>query len=475
MLFNSLTYLAFFFVTVMLHFALPHRFRWMLLLAASYGFYASWNAFYLVLIVGSTLVDFTVGRRLGLAASDRERRALVVASLVANLGLLFVFKYWNFFGTSANQLAEIFGLPFVVPSLNVLLPVGISFYTFQTLSYTLDIYRGDAKPEPHLGRFAVYVAFFPQLVAGPIERASRLLPQMSQEHSFDVSRIRSGLELILWGLFKKVVIADRVSLYVDAVYNNVGDHTGSSYLIATYLFAIQIYCDFSAYSDIAIGSAKVLGFDLMENFRRPYFSQSMTEFWRRWHISLSTWLRDYLYIPLGGNRGGAARTYLNLGITMLLGGIWHGASWNFVIWGAYHGILLALSRSTLPVRDRVYEALHVPRFIVAPIRMLITFHLVCLGWIFFRAATLSDSVQIITGIPDLFAGKPYLDPSIFAHGAVGISILLFAQVIQERFGPIRDLLNAGPPVLRWAVLYLLIFLIITLGVDGGSQFIYFQF
>ena len=361
-----------------------------------------------------------------------------------------------------------------LPRLDVLLPVGISFYTFQTLSYTIDLYRGRIPVERHLGRFALYVAFFPQLVAGPIERASHLLPQLRSERHVDWARLTSGLQLVAWGLFKKIVIADRLGLYVDTIYQNVGAHGGASQLLATYAFAFQIYCDFSGYSDIAVGSAQVLGYDLTRNFRQPYFATSITDFWRRWHISLSSWLRDYLYIPLGGNRLGVSRTYVNLLITMLLGGLWHGASWNFVIWGALHGVLLSLSRATLPIRDQLYARAGLPCWLRDSVRMFITFHLVCVGWIFFRARTLGDAISVLSGISSDW-GTLFVDASVFLHGALGVCVLLVVQIVQVRLGSTRTAIERLPIVVRWVLWYALIAAIVLLGVEGGSQFIYFQF
>ena len=506
------------------------------LFLVSIFFYYKTSGFFFSILLFSTFSDYLIGFAIEKGNTITKKKCWLGLSIFINLFVLFYFKYAYFFADSFNQLIgaewhpinhfaeisnQLFGSSFRVDQ--ILLPVGISFFTFQTMSYSIDIYRKEIKPVRSIIDFGFYVSFFPQLVAGPIVRAAKFIPQLYEPYSLTKKQFGIALFWIMNGLLKKVILADYIALnLVDRVFENPEMYTGVENLMALYGYSLQVYADFSGYTDIAIGIAMLLGFSLPKNFDSPYKAESCGNFWKRWHISLSSWLKDYLYIPMGGNRGGSIFTFvslafvalflffisgsfyvliyfllglfialiiglifpkikgwyitnINIMITMLLGGLWHGASWNFVIWGAYHGILLSLSRSTLPVRDRVYEALHVPRFIVAPIRMLITFHLVCLGWIFFRAATLSDSVQIITGIPDLFAGTPYLDPSIFAHGAVGISILLFAQVIQERFGPIRDLLNAGPPVLRWAVLYLLIFLIITLGVDGGSQFIYFQF
>ncbi len=473
MVFNSLDYAIFFAVVAFLHFALPHRLRTGLLLVASYVFYMWWNAAYALLILASTAVDYLVGLRM--PAADRAgRRRLLLASLGSNLGLLFTFKYWNFAADSGERLLAWLGVGSELPHLDVLLPVGISFYTFQTLSYTIDLYRSRLDPERSPTRFALYVAFFPQLVAGPIERAVHLIPQLHRRHEVDGSRIASGLQLALWGLFKKVVIADRLALYVDAVYGNVAHHGATTFLFATYAFALQIYCDFSGYSDIAIGSARVLGFDLMKNFERPYFATTITAFWRRWHISLSTWLRDYLYIPLGGNRHGTAATYRNLLLTMLLGGLWHGASFAFVAWGALHGVLLSLSRATLPIRDRAYRTLGVPDRIRDALRILVTFHLVCAGWVFFRAESIRDALHIFASLAGPL-DPPFVDAAVFLHALPGALLLLAVQLVQERRGSVREQVTALPAPLRWAGWYALLAGIALLGVDGGSQFIYFQF
>ncbi|MEL6135438.1 MAG: MBOAT family O-acyltransferase, partial [Bacteroidota bacterium] len=310
-------------------------------------------------------------------------------SLISNLGLLFTFKYANFIGDSLNEV--IGGTTPFIPHLDLLLPVGISFYTFQTLSYTLEIYYGRLKPTAHLGKFGLFVAFFPQLVAGPIERSSHLLPQFDRKVTFDYTRVASGLHLVLWGLFKKVVVADRLALFVNEVYGQPEGYTGLSILLATLGFAFQIYCDFSAYSDMAIGLARMLGFDLMQNFRQPYLATSLADYWRRWHISLSTWFRDYVYIPLGGNRVVKWRWYYNLFLTFLVSGLWHGAAWTFVIWGAIHGLILVIEQMTgisgtkgksFPVGVRI-------------LRMIYTFVIVCLAWVFFRAESVADAFMLL--------------------------------------------------------------------------------
>ncbi len=302
MLFNSLEYAVFFVAVFAGYFSLPQRFRVWFLLVASYYFYMRWKWQYGLHILAVTALNYEAGRRVGLSTSPAVRRAWLTIALAGSLGLLGYYKYFNFFSDSLRPVASALGLEYLGPHLDVLLPVGISFYVFQTLSYTVDVYRGAHGFEPHFGRFALYVVFFPQLVAGPIERATHLLDQFKRENRIEIARITSGLKLVLWGLFKKVVIADRLALYVDNVYGSPEIHTGATLLLATWFFAFQIYCDFSGYSDIAIGSARILGYDLMQNFRLPYLAQSITDFWKRWHISLSTWFRDYVYLPLGGNR-----------------------------------------------------------------------------------------------------------------------------------------------------------------------------
>ncbi len=471
MLFNSLQYFFFLLIVWLAWLRISFRHQWIFLLIASYVFYMMWNPFYLTLIVASTLNDYLVALGIERVRTQRRRWALLLVSLITNLGLLFIFKYWNFFNHSAATVASWLGLSWYVPDLSVLLPVGISFYTFQTLSYTIDVYRGHLPAEHHLGRFAVYVAFFPQLVAGPIERAARLLPQLARPKSLTWDRIQTAVMLILWGLFKKVVVADRLSIYVDAIYNNVPEHNGSSHLLATYAFAFQIYCDFSGYSDIAIGSARLFNVDLMTNFRSPYFARDMQEFWRRWHISLSTWLRDYLYIPLGGNRKGTARTYFNLMITMLLGGLWHGASWNFVIWGALHGIALAWSR-LVGFRPRSTRNGVVIPALIDGIKMLVTFHFVCLTWVFFRAGTLQDAWTIIQGFGSF--GKPMIDSVTMCQAALGVVAVLVVDAIAN-FHPNVWKDRIPHLSLGFAAFALLLFGIILLGTEQGAQFIYFQF
>jgi len=489
MLFNSLHFILFLPTVVAIYFLLPHRHRWRLLLAASYYFYAAWKLEYTILIFISTLVDYWVARQMVGAKEIWQRRAYLGASLLVNLGLLFGFKYFNFFNESVRATLNYFNLFYEVPAFQLLLPVGISFYTFQTLSYTIDVYRGKLEPERHFGIFALYVAFFPQLVAGPIERAVHLLPQFHQPMSFDQARVASGLRLILWGMFKKVVIADRLALYVNQVYNAPADHSALPLLLASYFFAFQIYCDFSGYSDIAIGVARVMGFSLMENFRQPYLARSIASFWRRWHISLSTWFRDYLYIPLGGNRVPQWRVYSNLLIVFLVSGLWHGAAWHFVIWGGLHGLLLllevALSGALLweARRNGRAEALQVP----ATVSIFATFHLVLFSWIFFRANTLADALLIVgrlfqwQGTNQWSAlQQPWVALGLNPLGEMSLALLLILllMVIQWVEGAgqrvEQTVIGYSRPV-RWAVYLLLALIIMNWGIALDTPFIYFQF
>jgi len=342
MLFNSIDFLIFFPIVTIAYFLIPHRFRYLWLLFASYYFYMCWNPKYALLMATSTVITWASGILIDRANNKKnkteqektkEKKLWVALSFISNLAILFFFKYFDFALANVNAVLAQFNFELIQPAFDVVLPVGISFYTFQALSYTVDIYRKEIYAEKNILKYALFVSFFPQLVAGPIERSKNLLVQFNKEHHFDYKRVKNGLLLMLWGFFMKLVIADRVAMVVDQVYNNYTQYAGFEIAIATVFFAIQIYCDFGSYSNIAIGAAQVMGFTLMENFRQPYFSKSVAEFWRRWHISLSSWFRDYLYIPLGGNRKGKVRKYINLMIVFLTSGLWHGASWHFVVWG----------------------------------------------------------------------------------------------------------------------------------------------
>jgi D-alanyl-lipoteichoic acid acyltransferase DltB (MBOAT superfamily) len=438
-------------------------------------------------MIASTLITFGAGLWMGRAGDRAMRKKVLLLSLVFNIGLLFVFKYANFFSDSLNIVLSSLEIPTRLPGLKLLLPIGISFYTFKNLSYAIDVYRGNLPPEKHLGLFALYVSFFPQVLAGPIERAGKLLPQFREEHSFDYGRVTRGLKLMVWGLFQKMVIADNLAVWVDRVYDNPAHYSGIFLVVGTLFFAFQIYCDFAGYSDVAIGAAEVLGFRTMDNFRRPYLAPSISEFWRRWHISLSTWFRDYLYIPLGGSRVAVPRWYLNLLIVFLICGLWHGASWTFVVWGGIHGFYLILSVMTQPFRERVRLRTGVDRWpsLKKAVRVLVTFSLVCLAWVFFRANSLSEALSILlkgsAAWKDLFHvrvwerlffGGPLRFE--FLIGSASIGLLVFVHIVQERFSWI-DILSKKPAWFRWSIYYAGVLAVLLLGNFGTRPFIYFQF
>ncbi len=473
--FNSLEFGVFFAIVFSLYLVLPRRGQNRMLLVASYVFYGAWSWKFLSLIAISTGVDYLVGRALGRSTSPQRRKQLVLVSLATNLGILGFFKYAGFFAGSLQELFAGFGITLPAFALDVVLPVGISFYTFQTLGYSIDVYRGRVAPADDFLDFALYVAFFPQLVAGPIERAGRLLPQILSAREVTAERLGSGSWLILWGLYKKVVIADNLALLVDLVYGRGSEPVAGEVLVATWAFAFQIYCDFSGYTDIARGLARVMGFDLMLNFRLPYAATSPSDFWRRWHISLSTWLRDYLYISLGGNRRGSARRTQNLMITMLLGGLWHGAAMPFVIWGAYHGICLIAHRALAPALERLTPTAAPGRVAWHALRVLVTFHLVCLGWLIFRSA---DTAQIITllstfqpGAGSLEAGAAlqWLRPFLF------IIAPLIAMQIAQAVGRDLEIVLRWPPIVRCTIYLGVLLGIALMGEPVGRPFVYFQF
>jgi alginate O-acetyltransferase complex protein AlgI len=472
MLFNSFEFALFFGVCFGLYLVLPHRGQNRMLLLASYVFYAAWNWKFLSLIILSTLVDYTVGLRMGGETDPARRRRLVTISLAVNLGVLGFFKYANFFAESFSDLSQALGLPASSFVLDVVLPVGISFYTFQTLSYTIDIYRGRLEPTRDLPDFALFVAFFPQLVAGPIERASSLLPQIFGKRKLTWERVGSGSWLVLGGLFKKVVIADNLAPLVDMVYGAEANPTAPELIFATYAFAFQIYCDFSGYTDIARGIARMLGFDLMLNFRLPYAATGPSDFWRRWHISLSSWLRDYLYISLGGNRDGTSRTYRNLMLTMLLGGLWHGAAWPFVLWGAFHGGWLIVHRLLQPLLTSIDPQSASARTAWYVIRVLVTFHLVCLGWMMFRAASLAHVGSLLVVLGGSW------DPGLVSQWMLPFACLtaplIVMQVIQARTREL-EVVRSWPTFARTGVYASAMIGIILFGETLGAPFVYFQF
>lgn len=486
MLFNSISFLWFFPIVTAAYFLLPHRWRWALLLAASCWFYMTFIPVYILILAFTIVVDYYAGILIENARGPTRKRYLL-ASVFANVGVLFVFKYFNFFNANLAALARALDWNYSLSGLGLILPIGLSFHTFQAMSYTMEVYYGRCKAERHFGVYALYVMYYPQLVAGPIERPQNLLPQFHAEHCFDYDRVARGLQLMLWGMVKKVVVADRLAVLVDQVYNHPGAYGGGTVLLATYFFAFQIYCDFSGYSDIALGSSQVMGITLMQNFKRPYFAQSIPEFWRRWHVSLSTWFRDYLYIPLGGSRASAARRYANAFIVFIVSGLWHGANWTYLVWGAVHGAYMILSLAARGAREQLAGALGLTRFpsLVRAFNIILTFHLACFAWIFFRANTLADAWTLIGRLvppwesldgPSLWGSLLHLGLAPWdlriAFGAV--AGLLVLDMFQEA-GPLRQRLAARPAWLRWSLSYAALFAILFLGKFTLKQFIYFQF
>lgn len=495
MFFNSLHFALFLPIVFILYFMCPPRKRWILLLAASYYFYMCWKPEYIVLILISTVIDYFAAIKIAATEDHAARKRYLAVSMTANLGLLFAFKYFNFFNESARMAFAHFNLAYQIPYLNVLLPAGISFYTFQTMSYVIDVYRGKQKPEHHFGIFALFVTFFPQLVAGPIERSGNLLSQFYIKQTLNCHRTIEGLKLIVWGLFKKVIIADRIGVMVAVIYNDPKQFSGVEFILAATLFAYQVYCDFSAYSDIATGSAQIFGIKLMTNFRRPFHATSLGELWQRWHISLSTWFRDYLYIPLGGSRLGKWRTYLNVFAIFFVSGLWHGAAWTYVIWGSIHGLFMALELWSKPLRARVFGSLGLPsaNFFYRAMGLIYTMTVFNLALLIFRARSVGDAFYMISHLSDgvgaflmkmmsgdfvalraLLRGLGLSQKELII-AAVAILVLEVAQLFQ-RHGSLRVQLAQKPAVVRWAVYYGLVVAIVFFGAFNMSQqFIYFQF
>ncbi len=476
MIFNSIQFVIFFIIVTSLYFSLPQNKRWLLLLLSSCYFYMAFVPIYILILGFTIVVDYFAGILIE-NARGRQRKLYLLLSLVANIGVLAVFKYWNFIAENFSFLLKGFGLNSPLPYLSILLPIGLSFHTFQAMSYTIEVYRGHQKAERHFGIYSLYVMFYPQLVAGPIERPQNLLHQFREHHQFDYERVVEGLKEMLWGFVKKIVIADRLSLYVNAVYNNPDQHNGLTLLLATVFFAIQIYCDFSGYSNIAIGAAKVMGFKLMTNFNRPYFARNIAEFWKRWHISLSTWFRDYLYISLGGNKVSIPRWYFNLFIVFLISGLWHGANWTFIIWGALNGFYLVFALVTRNARDKINKITGLSRLPIVHrlLQITSTFLLTCFAWIFFRANTLDNAIGIIKSIATLKGPVWYENASMLIYSFGAILLLLVAEIKQEYFKGSIALMNNKHWLVRTAVYSLLILLILLAGVFDGGQFIYFQF
>lgn len=494
MLFNSFDFLLFFPVVTLIYFIIPKKIRYIWLLAASYFFYMCWNVKYCILIVLSTLITWFCGSLLEKVDKEMVRKWILAGGILSNLGILFFFKYFDFFLDNLNRLLRIVRITAVESPFSLLLPVGISFYTFQALGYLIDVYKGDTQMEKNLFRYALFVSFFPQLVAGPIERSGSLLKQLRQVDKiklWNYERIASGFTLMAWGLFQKMVIADRLALFVDSVFGNVYACGTVETMLGAMAFSLQIYCDFAGYSSVAIGSARVMGFELMENFNTPYFAVSIADFWHRWHISLSTWFRDYVYIPLGGNRCGRIRRYGNLMMTFLASGLWHGASWTYVIWGGLHGLYQITGDILRPFKAWLLEKCAVKTdaesFRLGQI--MCTFCLTAFAWIFFRAGTLKDSLYYIKCMFTRWNPWVFFDQSLYTWGldvtefhilAVALAVLLLVDLI--RYRKQMDLgcfLQKQNILFRWLLMIILVVSVLVYGEYGinfdSRQFIYFAF
>ena len=474
MLFNSLQFLVFFPVICVLYWLLTSLTAKKgaipvgnaILLVASYYFYMCWKAEYAFLLFTSTLITYLAAIKIAGSKSVRGKQVYLGIGVALNLLILFLFKYYGFAADTITALMAKMGILIHIPGMDVLLPVGISFYIFQALGYSIDVYRGTIEVERNFFTYALFVSFFPQLVAGPIERSTNLLGQFKVRHKFSCESVMSGLGLMLWGYFLKLALADRCALYVDAIYGNIEMHNGGSYLLATLFFTLQIYGDFAGYSLIAIGAAKVMGFDLMRNFRQPYLASSVTDFWRRWHISLSTWFKDYVYIPLGGSRVSKKRTHMNIMATFLISGLWHGANWTFVAWGGLHGACQCIEKAA------GWNKPHGSRLVTA-LKIVITFAIVSLLWVFFRADNFSDAARVISGIFTRM-GAPYLTLADFGAIFIAVALLTIKEFKDERGSQMR-FLSSQNRFVQILSITLMILYILLLGVLNNDQFIYFQF
>lgn len=499
MLFNSYDFLIFFPIVVFAYFLIPQRFRYIWLLIASYYFYMGWNAKYALLLLTSTTITYISGLLMDVVEKRMQekplqmitwKKVIVAGSFASNLSILFFFKYFDFAVMNINRVLSVLNVELITTHFDVLLPVGISFYIFQSLSYTMDVYRGDIYAEKNFLKYALFVSFFPQLVAGPIERSKNLLKQLNEEHHFSYEKMCDGLMLMIWGYFMKLVIADRIAILVDNVYASNVAYDGKYVLLASVLFAVQIYCDFAGYSTIAMGAAKVMGFELMENFNCPYFATTVSEFWRRWHISLSSWFRDYLYIPLGGNRKGTVRKYINTMIVFIVSGLWHGAQWSYVLWGGLNGLYQVVGGIMTPLKRKFAEKMpKLDKSIFMKIaRIGVTFVLVDFTWIFFRANSLKDGIVMVRRLfdmnnPELLANGTIFDLGLnvqnFVVLGIAMIILLVADIAKYNHIKVRELILNSNIVIRWSVIIMSIVGILVFGIWGSgyqaTNFIYFQF
>jgi alginate O-acetyltransferase complex protein AlgI len=458
------------------YFLLADKHRWKLLLLASCYFYMTFVPVYLLILGFTIVVDYFAGILIE-NAKGKTRKLYLVISLLANLGVLVVFKYYNFLNDNLTALLGSFNYSNHIPYLSILLPIGLSFHTFQAMSYTIEVYRGKQKPEGHFGIYALYVMFYPQLVAGPIERPQNILPQFHEKKFFSYENLREGMHLMLWGFFKKVVVADRLATYVDAIYNNSDKHSAASLLLASFFFSIQIYCDFSGYTDIARGAAKIMGYDLMINFRRPYFAKSIKEFWQRWHISLSTWFRDYVYKPMGGNRVSQLLFYRNIFVIFVLSGLWHGASWTFILWGVLHGSFYVVGMIIDNFKKKV-PLLNVDLGFIGSIYHIgMTFLLVSFARIFFRSTSIDQALSICRDVLTWKGGGLFIgSKSNMYYSLMVICILFMVEIYQEYYPEGKfSLFNNQYKLVRHATYVAMVLMIFLFGVLNYSQFIYFQF
>lgn len=484
MLFNSIAFLIFLPIVVFLYYVLPHKYRWMLLLVASCYFYGSFIPEYLLILFGIITIDFFAAQGIAKVQDKRKKKRYLVLSILATCSVLFLFKYFNFFSENVNSLASFLGWNYSLGVLKWVLPIGLSFHTFQSLSYVIEVYWGRQEPEKNYGIYATYVMFFPQLVAGPIERPQNLLPQFREKHPLLYKNLSIGFRIALLGFFKKMVIADNLATYIDPVFDSPEQYGSNMALLAAYAFTLQIYCDFSGYSDIAIGVARMMGFDLMVNFRQPLFASSITDFWRRWHISLSTWFRDYIYIPMGGNRVGTFRLYYNLFIVFMISGIWHGAGWPFVMFGLVHAIWIIVENATRKLRANI----KLPALVNSIGGWFITFHIVVLGFVFFRATDMQNAWDVLgtlsLNIKTFTTELSALVDAVHSVNALRVplmfmilSMLLFAliEVVLLKVD-IRTVMSRSPKLMRWLGYYFIIAWILLFGVyETTPKFIYFQF
>lgn len=500
MTFNSFGFLVFFPLAVAVYYALPIGYRRVFLLAASYYFYMCFKPEYVIILLVSTLIDYFLGLRIDASQTQSGRKRLLILGLIHNVGLLASLKYLEFFNESIAALFKSLNILYEVKGLEFLVPVGISYYTFKKVSYLIDVYRENQEPEKNIVTFALYVSFFPEITAGPIDRAGKLIPQFYKKIRFDYQKVTDGLKLMAWGFFKKLVIADRLAVFVNKVYDHPGQFEGLSLIMATVYFSFQVYCDFSGYTDIVVGAGRVMGFDLMENFDRPYFSKSIGEFWKRWHISFSSWLMDYLFLPIAYSVSRRIKSprlmkikaetwayMMGIMITMTLCGLWHGARWTFVIWGALHGLFLGISFATKKIRKKSWKKLKIKKqsFIRTIISVSITFALVTFAWIFFRANSISDAFYIIThlftGWSKVFSFQGLLEAFHFgllkkelAVAAVSVFFMLLVHVLRKD-RTYEQLISKQKTILRWGFYLGLLVWLLAFGESGAEDFIYFRF